>query len=112
MLLKISFFKGAYSKYRNGQRNKVRNYTNDIDRKVHGLMRRFQSRASKLKINLNPQVLLNGSPWDPLNQAIWDAIISKIQTEQTYLNKLNCWKKIFLFFKVPTKTLFKCKKLL
>lgn len=63
-------------------------------------MIRFQSRVAKMKINHIPQNLLDGGPWDTLNQAIWDVFANKIQKEETYINKLNLWKAIFMFFKV------------
>ncbi|EEZ98847.1 poly(A) RNA polymerase gld-2 homolog A [Tribolium castaneum] len=85
--------------YRGGQK-RFYNNLEETERKVHGLMRRFQSRAYKMKIDAKPQILLNGGPWDPLNQAIWDVFTSKIQKEETYTSKLHLWKSIFLFFRM------------
>ncbi|XP_044258970.1 poly(A) RNA polymerase gld-2 homolog A-like [Tribolium madens] len=85
--------------YRGGQKRFFNNLE-ETERKVHGLMRRFQSRAYKMKIDPKPQILLNGGPWDPLNQAIWDVFTNKIQKQETYTSKLNLWKAIFLFFRM------------
>ncbi|XP_063912334.1 poly(A) RNA polymerase gld-2 homolog A-like isoform X2 [Zophobas morio] len=86
--------------FRGGQRTKFLKNSEEIERKANGLMRRFKSRAHKMKINSLPQILFNGGPWDSLNQAVWDVFINKIQRAETYINKLNFWKEVFLFFKV------------
>ncbi|RZC43069.1 poly(A) RNA polymerase gld-2 A-like [Asbolus verrucosus] len=70
-----------------------------VERKAHGLMKRFQARTYKLRINPNPQGLINDGPWDQLNQAMWDVFINRIQKEDTYINKINLWKSIFLFLR-------------
>jgi hypothetical protein len=91
--------------FRGGHSARFSKNPEETERKVHGLMKRFQSRTYKMRIDPDPQFLLNGGPWDPLNQAMWDVFINKIQKEETYINKLHLWKSIFLFFRVQTRSL-------
>jgi poly(A) RNA polymerase GLD2 len=86
--------------FRGGHSARFSKNPEETERKVHGLMKRFQSRTYKMRIDPDPQFLLNGGPWDPLNQAMWDVFINKIQKEETYINKLHLWKSIFLFFRM------------
>ncbi|KAK9881200.1 hypothetical protein WA026_014548 [Henosepilachna vigintioctopunctata] len=44
-----------------------------------GLMERFKSRSYLMRIDPNPEMLLNGSPSDHLNQAMWDVFMLKAQ---------------------------------
>lgn len=67
-------------------------------RRVHGLMERFKSKAYLMKIH-HPVNLLNGGPFDQLNQAIWDVFVAKTQKEETYISKLETWKSLFLMVK-------------
>ncbi|KAJ8953350.1 hypothetical protein NQ314_007359 [Rhamnusium bicolor] len=68
-------------------------------RRAHGLVERFKSRSDLMKIEPHPPGLLNGGPWDQLNQAIWDVFSSKAQKENTYECKINLWKNIFLYIR-------------
>ncbi|KAK9887622.1 hypothetical protein WA026_023581 [Henosepilachna vigintioctopunctata] len=82
------------------KQNTYKNQTVDsITRRVHGLMERFKSRSYLMRIDPNPEMLLNGSPSDHLNQAMWDVFMLKAQKESTYINKLETWKSIFLSIK-------------
>ncbi|XP_044755934.1 poly(A) RNA polymerase gld-2 homolog A-like [Coccinella septempunctata] len=82
------------------KQNTYKNYSVDnITRRVYGLMERFKSRAYLMRIDPNPEMLLNGGSSDHLSQAIWDVFLSKAQKESTYINKLETWKTIFLSIK-------------
>lgn len=69
-------------------------------RRAHGLVERFKSHSDLMHIEQNPIGLLNGGPWDQLNQAIWDVYSSKAQKQKTYECKINLWKDIFLYIRV------------
>ncbi|CAG9818420.1 unnamed protein product [Phaedon cochleariae] len=68
-------------------------------KRAHGLVERFKSRSDLMRIEPNPPGLLNGGPWDGLNQAVWDVFSSKAQKEKTYESKISLWKNIFLYIR-------------
>ncbi|CAH0553666.1 unnamed protein product [Brassicogethes aeneus] len=76
-----------------------RNGTDLMLRRAHGLVERFRSRSDSMRIDPSPIGLLTGSPWDTLNQAIWDVYSTKAQKESTYELKINLWRHIFLFIR-------------
>nr|XP_023013226.1 poly(A) RNA polymerase gld-2 homolog A-like [Leptinotarsa decemlineata] len=106
--------------HNNGHYNKTRSYTNSngttnastngrqkhnvhhknsmdsMIKRAHGLVERFRSKSNLMRIDPNPPGLLNGGPWDQLNQTVWDVFTSKAQKEDTYESKISLWKNIFL----------------
>ncbi|KAK4883539.1 hypothetical protein RN001_006858 [Aquatica leii] len=80
----------------NGKRPKrdyKRQCTEEIVRRVHGLMERFTSRAKLFKID---RVLSYSGKMSPLDRSIWELFYAKAQTQEIYLHKLSIWKKLFL----------------
>ncbi|XP_066149697.1 poly(A) RNA polymerase gld-2 homolog A-like isoform X1 [Euwallacea fornicatus] len=75
-----------------------RNFYSKIARRVYGLRQRFLERI--LEIDPKPSRLLTGGPYDRLSQAVYDVYKSKAQKPQTYINKIERWKELFLSFTV------------
>ncbi|CAG9772578.1 unnamed protein product [Ceutorhynchus assimilis] len=107
---------GHYSKNRSNQQNNhsnsnhreqrkrhLNNYyrtSNDpMIRRAHGLSHRFRSRSDILKIDPSPSQLLNGGPYDDLSEAIYDVFTSKSQKPETYEDKIQIWKELFLYIR-------------
>ncbi|KAH0999363.1 hypothetical protein HUJ04_006649 [Dendroctonus ponderosae] len=78
-----------------------RNHNNNLNVKHNGQLdkSRFKSKSKVLKIDPNPPNLLNGGVYDQLSQAIYDVFTSKAQTTDSYENKIEIWKNLFLYIR-------------
>ena len=68
----------------------------EVRRRVYGLMERFSSKAWLFQQKNAPRNLVVGSQYDSISCGIWDAFCSTCQTEQTYRQKLELWKNVYL----------------
>ncbi|XP_018323171.1 poly(A) RNA polymerase gld-2 homolog A-like isoform X2 [Agrilus planipennis] len=77
-------------------RNKKHSSSDDMVRRVHGLMERFTSRANTLLLNPIMGFHKSGSPWDELDQSIWETYHTRVQKKEKYIQKLQLWSKLYL----------------
>lgn len=87
---------------RTSKQHDIRKPSNEIERRVYGLMERFTSRAKLFEITQYPENLTRGSNilWDNLSLTIWDVYSAKAQKATTYIKKLELWQNVYLQIKV------------
>ncbi|XP_068622599.1 poly(A) RNA polymerase gld-2 homolog A-like [Battus philenor] len=60
---------------------------------------RFHNTTYPFQVKFTPDDLLNGSKWDSLSQEIWDKFIKSQQTEETFRQKMNLWRYLYIMIK-------------
>lgn len=99
-LFTVFYYLFFLSKTTGRPKHEIRKASNDIERRVYGLMERFTSRAKLFEITRNPENLTGGGPWDELSREIWNVYNAKAQKATTYIKKLQLWQSVYLQMKV------------
>ena len=60
---------------------------------------RFLAKAHLIESKKAPEALLNGSEWDTLSKSVWERFIGAQQTEETYRQKMNLWRFLYINIK-------------